>query len=338
MTHAESLRFTGILDQNTPVAPLVNASPAKPVVQQHFSSFPMTAHLHHPVLRLVSLHPLLSLNLSFLRVPEIHDGYDYKFFISRTMTVNDVITSVVEELGLTKTLPIPGGGPLEYVLEEVWWDRGTESMQINIYILSRSLSFLSGISRLPNSSNICNIVAFPFSPNPFSSSARRTYRLCVPDEWYRRSKSRNVSSTSFEPSQSTIRRLAALQESDEEEEEEEDEGTAKRRGDDTVINPPSATDADSRGASRNRLSSMFDGWMISPSEKSHSRSSVVLSPGNRKSIVSEPSLVAHSTGNSLKSTQSDSTPDEDMELDENAFDHMLVSLRQRLNLSLLIRA
>lgn len=36
------------------------------------------------------------------------------------MTVNDLIDHVIEELGLTKALPIPGGGNLEYVLEEVW--------------------------------------------------------------------------------------------------------------------------------------------------------------------------------------------------------------------------
>lgn len=110
------------------MAPLVNASPTKPTLQRHFSTFPLTSHLHSPVLRLVSLHPLLSLSLSFIRVPEIHDSFKYKFFISRSTTVNDVVNSVIQELGLTKSLPIPGGGNLEYVLEEVWTDGGSESM------------------------------------------------------------------------------------------------------------------------------------------------------------------------------------------------------------------
>ena len=87
----------------------------------------MTSHLHTPVLRLVSLHPLLQLSLTFARVPEIHDSYEWKVFISRTMTVNDVVSLAMEELGLVKSLPIPGSGVLEYVLEEVWVDGNSES-------------------------------------------------------------------------------------------------------------------------------------------------------------------------------------------------------------------
>jgi hypothetical protein len=68
------------------------------------------------------------INLTFLRVPEIHDGYEYKFFISQSMTVDEVVERVMEELGLAKSLPIPGGGILEYVVEEVWVDRNSESM------------------------------------------------------------------------------------------------------------------------------------------------------------------------------------------------------------------
>lgn len=68
----------------------------------------------------MSLHPLLSLNLLFLRVPEIHDGYEYKFFVSRSMKVNEVIECIVDELGLARSSSLPGGGNLEYILEEVW--------------------------------------------------------------------------------------------------------------------------------------------------------------------------------------------------------------------------
>jgi len=86
----------------------------------------MTSHLHNPALRLVSLHSSLSVVFSFLRVPEIHDGYEYKVFISRSTTVVDVIGTVVDELGLAKSLPIPGAGNLEYVIEEVWIDGQSE--------------------------------------------------------------------------------------------------------------------------------------------------------------------------------------------------------------------
>ena len=123
----------GTVQSSTLVAPLVNAPPAtSEYVQRHFSSFPMTAHLHNPVLRLVSLHPQLSCSLAFLRVPEIHDGFEYKVFVSRTMTVSDVIHTVIEELGLARSLPVPGG-KFEYVLEEAWIDRDSQS-QFYLYV------------------------------------------------------------------------------------------------------------------------------------------------------------------------------------------------------------
>lgn len=103
----------------------------------------MTGHLHTPILRLVSLNPLLFLNVSFMKVPEIHDGFKYKLFISRTTTVVELITSVVQELGLSKSLPIPGAGTLEYVLEEVWSDKATESALHFICLLIYHLNHLT---------------------------------------------------------------------------------------------------------------------------------------------------------------------------------------------------
>ena len=75
--------------------------------------------MHAPTLRLVSLHPSLSVTLSFVRVPEIHETFMWKVFFARASTVRDVIDTIVEELGLAKTLPIPGAGTFEYVLEEI---------------------------------------------------------------------------------------------------------------------------------------------------------------------------------------------------------------------------
>jgi diaphanous 1 len=128
---------TGILTPDTAISPIVNNSGAESSLQRHFSSFPYTSHLHSPAIRLVSLHPLLSLTLSFLRVPEIHDGYERKFFISRMTTVQMLVNSVIEELGLTKALPIPGGGTLEYVLEEVWLDGSARSACLLCMLLRR---------------------------------------------------------------------------------------------------------------------------------------------------------------------------------------------------------
>jgi diaphanous 1 len=73
------------------------------------------------------LHPSLTVHLTILRVPEIHDGYEYTIYISRTTTVQDAINVATEELGLTKSLPIPGGGNLDYVLEEAWIDGKQDS-------------------------------------------------------------------------------------------------------------------------------------------------------------------------------------------------------------------
>lgn len=94
--------------------------------------------MHTPTLRLVSLHPLLSVHFYFLRVPEIHDGFAWKTFVARSTTVREVIDAVSDELGLTKTLPVPGGGPLEYVVEEVWIDGQAESTRTLYRFSSRN--------------------------------------------------------------------------------------------------------------------------------------------------------------------------------------------------------
>jgi diaphanous 1 len=90
----------------------------------------MTSHLHMPILRLVSLHPRLSLTFTFLRVPEIHDGFEWKIFITNLTTTNDILKLTINELGLTKSLPLPGSGNVEYVLEEVWTDGASESRSL----------------------------------------------------------------------------------------------------------------------------------------------------------------------------------------------------------------
>lgn len=98
-----------------------------PKAKRHFSTFPLTSHLHTATVRLVALHPLLSVSLACLRVPEIHDDFIWKVYVARTTTVQEVINQVVEELGLTKALPVPGGGNLDYVIEEAWASSDDES-------------------------------------------------------------------------------------------------------------------------------------------------------------------------------------------------------------------
>jgi diaphanous 1 len=181
---------------------------------------------------------------------------------------------------------------------------------------------ISEHSRLPAPSLVHPIVLSPFCANPFSLSATRRFRFCVPDEWYRRSKSRSVSSSSMEPSQNTIRRLAALQEEEDEEEEAEEEGTAKMSDGKTATPAHSPnSSADWRGTmSQNRLSSMFDGWLSS----SGNRSSVVLSTEDKRKSVSEPRLVQQHTGGSIHHSESESDTGDESGLDED-FNRMLVS-------------
>lgn len=63
-------------------------------------------------------------------MPEIHDGFQWTTFIARTSTVCIAIQQITEELGLAKSLPVPGGGQLEYIIEEVWSDDASESRQV----------------------------------------------------------------------------------------------------------------------------------------------------------------------------------------------------------------
>lgn len=119
--HLIHLRLTqGILPLDTRVSTLLSTSPRTSLPNRHFSAFPLTSHLHSPVLRLVSQHHLLMVELCFLRVMEIHDGFRWTVYLTRSMTVGQVVKTVCEQLGLTKSLPVPGGGAVDYVLEEKW--------------------------------------------------------------------------------------------------------------------------------------------------------------------------------------------------------------------------
>jgi len=127
--------YVDIVLSSTPVVHILDTtstSPARPSMHRNSSVFPLTSHLHTPVVRLVSLHPLLSLTFAFLRVPRIQDGFEWSLFISRSTTVKEIIKTVMDELGLSKDFPVPGGGKgssFEYVLEEVWAEEGAEGFQ-----------------------------------------------------------------------------------------------------------------------------------------------------------------------------------------------------------------
>jgi diaphanous 1 len=185
----------------------------------------------------------------------------------------------------------------------------------------------------------------PFAPNPFRTSATRRLTFCVPDEWYRRSKFRQVPAISHEPSEETIRRLADLDdrhdrhdsiaESDENGDEDDDDdddavGTAKQK--DAPQSPKGVSSpiqsfnsgAEWRGTvAQRRLSSLFDSWK-GPSEVQPSPPTTP----DRKS-VSEPMLMGETQKNTLsRSNTSDSTESSDSEMDDTDFEEMLVSCYQ----------
>ena len=113
----------GLLFSDSPLAPLLTTTPpnqARPSTDRHFSAFPLTSHLHTPQLRVVSLHPNLKATFHFARVPEIHDGFRWDVYLSRSSTVEDAANEIVDRFGLVRSLNVPGrgGGEIEYVLEE----------------------------------------------------------------------------------------------------------------------------------------------------------------------------------------------------------------------------
>jgi diaphanous 1 len=161
-----------------------------------------------------------------------------------------------------------------------------------------------------------SITRSSFIPDPFSVKASRAFRFCVPDEWYRRSKSRDVTHTSLEPSESTIRRLV-------ESNTEAEEGTARFQ---TRTSPTSSSIVAARPASPDwrasisqaRLSSIFDVWKLSTSPTSSSPANFT----GEKKIVSEPRLVEQHSGSGFLS--SDEEVEGSQKFNSAEFEQMLV--------------
>lgn len=213
---------------------------------------------------------------------------------------------------------------------------------------------LTGSSQLAPTTILSHLLDSPNPPTGFSSSATRLFRIAVPDEWYRRtrSKSRHRSSLSLTPSEHTIRALQDLTEEDEGEDETherhtqaeesdsetEAEGTAKQKD----LSPPPSTSGAAAGGkggrpdwrssiSQNRISTMLEGW-LRPStpthETTHSEATPTTPPSNRMS-VSEPTLLPQSgmrKGEQSNGRRSEDG-DEEEEFDSEEFARMVVSSR-----------
>lgn len=147
--------------------------------------------------------------------------------------------------------------------------------------------------------------------SPFKSAK---YTFCVPDEWYRRPGSR---AASMAPSESTLRRLSEL-------ENDEGEGTAKLSNMKAPSTPtsPSPIDTkklpspDSYGTfSTRRFSSMFEGWIGSSTNPLDSEEDFE----RKRPIVSEPVTLEKGSSNNI------SDSDGEQSVDEDDFEHMIVS-------------
>lgn len=231
------------------------------------------------------------------------------------MTVDELINSVIQDFGLS--LSAPATGKIDYEIQQSQASNPNESThQPNI--LPPCFIDISSETSLSQDAIVYDVLATDLSLD-------RLFTFCVPENWYLRPnpRARNISGVSITPSEGTLRQLAALQESDEDEDDDDDEGTAKasKESDNHTSSP------DWRKSYR--ISNIFE-WLPQ-------RNSVVSPPtsaDNRKSVVSEPIMVEHHTGNGLKSPSIDSTIDEESDLDEDGFEAMLVSSRYILHFDL----
>jgi diaphanous 1 len=170
--------------------------------------------------------------------------------------------------------------------------------------------------RLESSAVVSQVIDEPFGPNTFPSKTQvnRIIRICVPDEWYRRSKSR-LSSAALDNNDT----LKASNHGGIDDDEEEG-GTAKQN------NAPSVStckSADPRQA--NRLSSIFDSWLpgggVTPAPPALANAVA----GDRSSInVSKPVPVLEPQKTGLGVSMSDESEGDEAN-DAVDFERMLVS-------------
>jgi diaphanous 1 len=230
----------------------------------------------------VSLHGLLRATLSCARIPDLDDDIELEWFLARSTTVLDVVNGIVEELGLTRAIAGPGGGNVDYVMEEVWIsDQGDEGVLYIRYNVDRDSLLSTVTTRLPGTSLVSQIVetAVRECPFPVRTTAKRILRFCVPDEWYRRSKSRSLSLTPI-ASGGTLQGDSSDYGSDEE------TGTAKQRH---KVVEPSEIRREIQESRQSARFSLFEGWGAVSSPSSSSATLTRTSPGDRSTIsVSAP--------------------------------------------------
>jgi diaphanous 1 len=272
--------------------------------------------------------------VSFLRVPEIHDSFTWKCFFSRTTTVGDVVESILDTLGLSRSLPVPGGGAVRYVLEEVWAEGDAESefARGSLHLsVPTCLLIIAGAVTLPQEALFYDLFHSSNPPSTFSAKARRFFRFSVPEEWYRRSRPRPTSSLSLDQSESSTEASHDMGTSEEDGDGDGD-GTAKQSRASAVsdTSPLSKVKSDSadwrQSLSQGRLSSVFESWLRPSTPTSPTRTTKNFTP--ERMSVSEPKLLER-TGESDASDTNNVDAVED-DLDMGNFEQMLVSAQLQM--------
>jgi diaphanous 1 len=138
-------------------------------------------------------------------------------------------------------------------------------------------------------------LALSYATNPFTQKAKRTFRFCIPDEWFRRPDDRRGRDGNRE-----IDNASALEDAN----DSEGEGTAK-----AIQQPPKGT-IEKDSVPQSTLSSMLTGFLRPMPPDAGALAS-------KRKTVSEPVLLEHRTGSSIQSSK-------DVDIDSDAFEAMLV--------------
>lgn len=161
-------------------------------------------------------------------------------------------------------------------------------------------------------------------PSTFSVKATRFFRFSVPDEWYRRSRSRPTSSLSLDQSEFSTEASHDMGTS----EEEDGDGTAKQSRASAVsdASPPSKVKSESadwrQSLSQGRLSSVFESWLrpSTPTSPSPTRTTNNFTP--ERMSVSEPKLLERTGESDTSDTNNDDAVEADLDMGD--FELMLV--------------
>lgn len=154
------------------------------------------------------------------------------------------------------------------------------------------------------------------------------FRFSVPDEWYRRPGSNSVRAVSQRRENRATSVQSDPKEADSESDQEDTAKATRAAGSRSSSIETRSSDSGRKGAfAANRLSNLFDGWLISPSSKSPSEISQPSTPSSssERFSVSEPMLLDSPPVKHLTDQWKDSGDDEEQDaLDDDDFEIMMV--------------